>query len=80
LKSDVERFMRESGVTQAEVKSCAERVLIIDDDPLMTTYVHDILEDSGLGFMTETAQISLIKKYYGTTRVILARFLINKYQ
>lgn len=58
LKSDVERFMCESGITQADVKSSATRILIVDDDPLMITYIHDILKGSGLDFMAETTQNS----------------------
>jgi len=56
LKGDVERFMRENGITHADVKSSATRILIVDDDPLMITYIHDIIEDSSLDFMAETAQ------------------------
>lgn len=37
LKSEVERFVRESGAGQAGVKSSALRVLIVGDDPVMTT-------------------------------------------
>ena len=78
LKSDVERFMRESGVTQADVKSSTTRILIVDDDPLMITYIHDILEDSGLDFMTETAQNGFevgVKIHAFAPEVVLLNFM-----
>jgi putative two-component system response regulator len=57
LKTDVERFMRESRAAQANIESsAAARVLIVDNDPLMITYVHDIFKDSGRSFITEIAQ------------------------
>ena len=56
LKRDVERFARESGATQVNVEPSAARVLIVDDDPVMTTCVNYILEDSGMSFVTEVAQ------------------------
>ena len=58
LKSDVERFILESRAVQTSVDSSSTRVLIVDDDPLMTTYITDILKDSGLNFMTEIAHSS----------------------
>lgn len=56
LKKDVERFARESGATQVNEAPSAARVLIVDDEPVMTTYIHYILEDSGMSFATEVAQ------------------------
>ena len=79
LKSDVERFVRESGATHANVKSCATRVLIVDDDPLMTTYVHDILENSGLGFVTKIAKNSFeagVKINTFAPDVVLLNFML----
>ena len=79
LKSDVERFMRESGVTQADVASSATRVLIFDDDPLMIAFVNDILENSGSGFMTEIAQNGFeagIKIHTFAPDVVLLNFMM----
>jgi putative two-component system response regulator len=79
LKSDIEHFMRESGVTQADVKSCATRVLIVDDDPLMTTYIYDILEDSGLGYVTGIAQNGFeagVKIHTFAPDVVLLNFML----
>jgi len=56
LKSDVERFIRESGATQADVEPSTLRILIVDDDPLMTTLIQDVLDDSGLSLAIEIAQ------------------------
>src|SRR5665811_184976 len=78
LKNDIERFMRESGVTQADVKSSATRSLIVDDDPLMITYIHDILKGSGLDFMAETAQNSFeagVKIHAFAPDVVLLNFM-----
>ena len=56
LKSEVERFMLESGfVPGDEVKPSAPRVLIVDDDPVMTTYLQGIIEDFDTSFVTEIA-------------------------
>lgn len=51
LKADVERFINESEV----VKARTTRVLIIDNDPLMTDYVNNILQTSLLDFETDVA-------------------------
>ncbi|POZ50809.1 HD domain-containing phosphohydrolase [Methylovulum psychrotolerans] len=56
LKSDVENFVRDSGVAYVEAKPSVSRILIVDNDPLMMTYVYDILNGSGLGFVLATAQ------------------------
>ncbi|ASF48778.1 hypothetical protein CEK71_14985 [Methylovulum psychrotolerans] len=56
LKSDVENFVRDSGATYVEAKPSISRILIVDNDPLMMTYVYDILNGSGLGFVLATAQ------------------------
>ncbi|MGR8979206.1 MAG: HD domain-containing phosphohydrolase [Gammaproteobacteria bacterium] len=56
LKSDVERFARESGVTQDDARQSVTRVLIADGDLSMTAYIRGILENSGIDFMIETAQ------------------------
>ena len=79
LKSDVERFVRESGAAQADVKSCATRVLIVDDDSLMTTYIYDILVDSGLGYVIGTAQNSFeggVKIHTFAPDVVLLNFML----
>jgi excisionase family DNA binding protein len=41
LKSDVEIFVHECGVVQTPVDPNAPLVLIVDDDPLMITYITD---------------------------------------
>ncbi|MDD5633164.1 MAG: helix-turn-helix domain-containing protein, partial [Methylococcales bacterium] len=56
LKSDVERFIRESRAVQIPVDSNALRILIVDDDPLMVTYITGILNGSGINFVIELAQ------------------------
>ena len=55
LKSEVERFMHESGFVPGEdvVKPSAPRILIVDDDPVMTTYLQGIIEDFDTSFVTE---------------------------
>ncbi|MFI3198011.1 MAG: response regulator [Methylococcaceae bacterium] len=57
LKSEVERFMRDSGFVpgEDEIKPSAPRVLIVDDDPVMTTYLQGIIEDFDTSFVTEIA-------------------------
>jgi putative two-component system response regulator len=78
LKGDVERFMLESGVTQADVKSSAKRILIVDDDFMMATYIQDILEGSSLDFMAETAKNGLeagVKIHTFAPDVVLLNFI-----
>ncbi|MFA6174755.1 MAG: HD domain-containing phosphohydrolase [Kiritimatiellales bacterium] len=78
LKSEVERFVRESAATHANVKSCASRVLIVDDDPLMPAYIHDILEDPELGFVTGIAKNSFeagVKIHTFAPDVVLLNFM-----
>jgi len=58
LKSDVERFIQESAVAQADAHLSASRVLIVDNDPLMVAHIREILEESGVDFVIETAQDS----------------------
>lgn len=79
MKSDVERFMRESGAAQAGVASSVSRILIVDSDPLMTTYIHDILTDSGLDFVTEIAQNGFeagVKIHTFAPDVVLLNFML----
>jgi putative two-component system response regulator len=79
LKSDVERFVRESGADQAGVASGAARILIVDDDPLMTTYIQDILADSGLVFLVEAAQNGFeagVKIHGFAPDVVLLNFML----
>ena len=78
LKSDVERFVRESGAAKASVASSVSRIRIVDDDPLMTAYIQDILADSGFGFMTELAQNGFeagVKIHAFTPDVVLLNFM-----
>ncbi|MBE0434482.1 MAG: response regulator [Methylomicrobium sp.] len=78
LKSDVERFVRESAAIYADVKSFAPRVLIVDDDPMITAYIHNILEDSKLGFVTEIAKSSFeagLKIHPFAPDVVLLNFM-----
>jgi putative two-component system response regulator len=56
LKSDVERFARETGVVQTDAKPSANRILIVNDDAARTAYIRGILENSGVDFAVETAQ------------------------
>ncbi|MGR8999350.1 MAG: HD domain-containing phosphohydrolase, partial [Gammaproteobacteria bacterium] len=54
-------------------------ILIVDDDPLMTTYIQDILADSGLGFVTETAQNDFeagVKIHNFAPDVVLLNFML----
>jgi excisionase family DNA binding protein len=55
LKSEVERFMHESGFIQEEVKPSALRILIVDDDVVMSTYLQGIIEDFDKCFVTAIA-------------------------
>ncbi|MDD5462774.1 MAG: helix-turn-helix domain-containing protein [Methylococcales bacterium] len=82
LKSDVERFMRESGAAQAGVAPGASRIIIVDDDPLMTAYIQDILADSGLGFLIGRAQTVLkpALKFIGLLRMSYCSILRCKIQ
>lgn len=56
LKSDVERFIQESGAIQANAHPKPMRVLIVDDDPIIIDITKYFLEQSGLNLEIQVAQ------------------------
>ncbi|MGR9085694.1 MAG: HD domain-containing phosphohydrolase [Gammaproteobacteria bacterium] len=78
LKADVDRFARESGVSQADARSSATRILVVEDEAGMASYIQDILENSGIGFETDIARNDFeagVKVHSFSPDVILLDFM-----
>jgi len=56
LKSDVERFIQESGAILADAQPKPMRILIVDDDPIIIDITQHFLEQSGLNLEIQVAQ------------------------